>query len=355
MLKFFAVILALNCLQSTYAVDKGIVSQRLGVIGDYLVTSVGIGNPTQYFDLYLDTKDDKMVVLDSKTANANIDYAYDYIKNLFVPEASNTLNITTNICRRGYQTGSYVYNVDGLYARDIITLGENQFEKLVRFCDLNKPRDATTTSNDPISWLMGLPIDGFLGIRPGGENILEKIGLEAQQLSLYVNPKFTEPDNAGVITFGGKDTTNCKTFNSFPSDDYDTWRVWVTQASFNSKTTKGVFSARFDLSNQTLVVPKDVYSSITSYFGGSTSNIYCSSYKNAPDMAVTIYGKDYSFPVSSVLKPMSYNSGYCQLDLSYSAATDDDQFVLNRNILNKYCLFFDFDDAIIGLAEINTK
>jgi len=355
MLKFFAVILALSSLQLSYAVDKGIVTQKLGVIGDYLITSVGIGNPTQYFDLYLDTKDDKLVVLDSKTSNANVDYSYDYIKNLFVPEASNTLNITTNICRRGYQSGSSVYNVDGVYARDVITLGDNQFDNLVRFCDLNKPRTDTSTSSDPISWLMYLPIDGFLGIRPGGENILEKIGLGSKQLSLYVNSKFTEPDDAGVITFGGKDTTNCKTFNTFPSDDYDTWRVWVTQANFNSKTTKGVFSARFDLSNKTLIVPKDVYTSITSYFGGSTSSISCNTYKNAPDMSLSIYGKDYQFPISSILKPMTYNSGYCQLDLSYSTATDDDQFVLNRSILNKYCLFFDFDDAIIGLAELSAK
>jgi len=355
MLKFCAVILALTCISLIDAGDSKVVSQKLGVIGDYLVTSVGIGSPTQYFDLYVDTSDDKLVVLDSATSDSGLDYNYDYIKNLFVPEASNTLNITSNICRRGYQSGSYVYNVDGVYATDILTLGDQQFSgKPVRFCDLNKPRDYTSTSSDPISWLMYLPIDGFLGVRPGGEDVLQKIGLSSRQLSFYVNSKFTEQDDAGVLTVGGQDTTNCGTFRTFPSDDYDTWRVWVTELTFNSKSTKGVFSARFDLSNKTLVVPKDMYQSITSYFGGSTSSIYCASYKNAPDMTLNIYGKDYNFPVSTVLKPMQYSSGYCQLDVSSSSSTDDNQIVLNRYFLNKYCLFFDFDDATIGLADIKS-
>lgn len=72
---------------SCYAVDKTTVSQRLGVLGDYLVTSVGIGSkPPQFFDLFLDSSDDKLVVLDANTASADLDFNYDYIKNLFTPQ-----------------------------------------------------------------------------------------------------------------------------------------------------------------------------------------------------------------------------------------------------------------------------
>jgi hypothetical protein len=105
--------------------------------------------------------------------------------------------------------------------------------------------------------------------------------------------KSTEPDNAGTITFGGPDTNNCGTFRTFPSDDFDSWRAWVTQVSFNSKVMKGTFSARFELHNQTLLVPGIIYNAITSYFGNTKTNIVCSNYQNAPDMALNIYGKDY--------------------------------------------------------------
>lgn len=356
MLKFCVLLLTLSLLPSSNAGNNGVISQKLAIGGDYLTTSVGIGSPTQYFYLYLDTSDDKLVVLDLATSDSELDYNYNYIKNLFTPEASNTLNLTTNVCRRGYQSGTYVYNADGVFALDEVSLGGKKFTgKLVRFCDLNKPRDYTSMANDPLSWLMYLPIDGFLGIRPGGEDILEKIGLPSRQLSIYVNPKWVEQDDAGVITFGGKDTKNCGVFRTFPSEDYDTWRVWVTQLNFNSKTTTGVFSARFDLSNKTLVVPKDVYNSITTYFGGLTSNIYCASYKTVPDMTINIYGKDYSFPISSVFKTMQHNSGYCQLDISSSSSTDEDQIVLNRYLLNKYCLFLDYEEITIGLADIKTS
>jgi hypothetical protein len=52
----------------------------------FLITFSNSQIPAQYFDLYLDTNDDKLVVFDTQTFNADFDYQYDYIKNLFVPE-----------------------------------------------------------------------------------------------------------------------------------------------------------------------------------------------------------------------------------------------------------------------------
>jgi hypothetical protein len=65
-----------------YAFHK---SNRL-LPGDYLMTSVAIGDPPQYFDLFLDVLDDKLVIVDQSSADPDLDYQYNYIKNLFVPE-----------------------------------------------------------------------------------------------------------------------------------------------------------------------------------------------------------------------------------------------------------------------------
>lgn len=103
------------------AAEQKTISQPLILNGDYLVTSVGIGNPAQYFDLFLDIDDDKVLVMDTNTANPKLDYQYPYIKNLFEPTNSNTLNLTQNVCRRGYYDTSIHY-VDGVYANDVITV-----------------------------------------------------------------------------------------------------------------------------------------------------------------------------------------------------------------------------------------
>jgi hypothetical protein len=178
-----------------------------------------------------------------------------------------------------------------------------------------------------------------------------------------------EPDNAGFVTFGGPDTKNCKSFRNFPAEDYDTWRTWVTQVrilqtlqqfisfqvSFNSKDSKGTYLTRFELHNKTLVLPKATYSQITSYFGGQTSNIACSSYKNIPDITLNVYGRDYTYPLSRQFKPMSGNSYYCRIDIDSSDDSDEDQIILNRYIFDKYCVLFDFDNALIGMADLTSK
>ncbi|KAI6189434.1 Aspartic protease 1 [Aphelenchoides bicaudatus] len=337
------------------ATEVDTVTQPLSLLGDFLTTSVGIGSPPQYFDLFLDTSDDKLVIADTQTSNPGLDYQYNYIKNLFVPESSNTLNQSQNICRRGYRDGTSVSRIDGIYATDLITIGGNTFQKEVRFCELNHPRSASDISSDPNRWFQNMPIDGFLGLRPGGEDILQKIGLE-RQISFIINSgEPTEPDAAGLITFGGQDTKNCKSFRTFPSNDFDTWRAWISQTTFNGKTSVGVYSTRFEFHNKTLIVPKDVYNQIVLYFGNQVSNIPCSSYKNIPDLTLSIYGRDYAYPISRIFKQSGSSTYYCKIDIDSSDDSSDDQIVLNRYLFDKYCLYLDFDDGIIGLADVNSS
>lgn len=118
--------------------------------------------------------------------------------------------------------------------------------------------------------------------------------------------------------------------------------------TFNSKTIKGTYSTRFEFHNKTLIVPQEIYSTITGYFGG-VSNINCQSHNNAPDMVMTIYNKDYKFPISSLLKQVP-GSTFCKLDLETSSTADNDQLVLNRHILDRYCVLLDFENGEIGFA-----
>jgi len=331
------------------------VSQPLGVIGDYLTTSVGVGDPPQYFELFLDSNSDKLSIFDVKTFNEKIDYQYDYVKNLFVPEASETLELSESLCRLSYQEGGNNYHVSGVYGKDLITLGGQTFkDKKARFCDLNEVRDATSTSSDKIKWAMDKPIDGFLGIKPGGEEILTKIGLPANQLTFYMDSNAKESDNAGIVTFGGKDTANCGTFRSFESEDSDSLTAWVTKISFNNNKFEGLYSARFDFTNKTLVVPSDVYNAFARYFGNQMSSVFCSSYPHIPDLTLTIYGKEYKIPMQNILTPNSMPNR-CSVSLTRASSSDEDQIVLNRYVLDNYCLHFDYAESLIGLADVKKK
>lgn len=65
-------------------------------------------------------------------------------------------------------------------------LGGNTYDKSVRFCEINSERTATDTSSDKMNWLEKMPFDGFLGLKPGGEDILEKVGFDSRQITFTV-------------------------------------------------------------------------------------------------------------------------------------------------------------------------
>ncbi|KAI6217739.1 hypothetical protein M3Y99_01751000 [Aphelenchoides fujianensis] len=283
-----------------------------------------------------------------------VGYAANFLTtSLFLPEASMSVNLTEELCRERYRISSNVYTADGQYAEDVLTLGGQEFDGFVRFCDLQTDRSqAQSTSDDPVNWFMKLPIDGFFGLKPGGENAFQRMLPKGRQLTVWIDQKSTEPDNAGVITFGGKDESHCKTYKTFPSEDSDRFSAWISKATFNSNTYKNTYSGVFSLQNGTLLVPYEIYSDVYSYFGGQLTYFYCSNYQNPPDLKVTIYGKEYTISLKSLISPYSSSSSsYCSIDLSYSDTDAEDQFVLNRAILNNYCLYLDYDNSIVGLAE----
>jgi hypothetical protein len=125
------------------------------------------------------------------------------------------------------------------------------------------------------------------------------------------------------------------------------------RVTFNGVQEGGTYSTLFDLSNNKLVVPKDVYNDIAYYFGGKASYIYCSDFTSVPDLQLNIYGKTYALPIKQYLVPEESNPTYCDLQITYANEDDEDQFVIGRHFLKKYCLFLDYDESVIGLAEAN--
>ncbi|KAI6171100.1 hypothetical protein M3Y97_01087100 [Aphelenchoides bicaudatus] len=335
-----------------------LLTQKLGISGNFLTTSVGIGTPPQFFELGIVLSSDKSLILDVATADPANDFNYNYIKELFTPEISDSLNVTNLICRKQYvDSNGHTFKSDGHYVDDLITLDGTQFSEGVRFCDLDTPRTADTATDDALNWFMVLPVDGFLGLAPGRENIFERAdGLDLNEISLFVDTNSVEPDNSGVITFGGKDTTHCKAFYTFESEDRDSWTTFTSQADFGTHTMKGIYSTVFDLSAEYLVLPSDVYTVVTNYFGGQTSYITCSNYPTIPDLKLTIYGKQYNISIQPYfVKQTGSSDYYCKLNIGSSDSDDDAQIVLGRHLLDNYCFYIDYEDSIIGLAEFVKK
>ncbi|KAI6199087.1 hypothetical protein M3Y96_00589300 [Aphelenchoides besseyi] len=329
---------------------SGPTSQPLGYAGNYLTTSVGIGQPPQFFDLAISFSSDKFFVLDRSTSDPDLDYKYNYVKSLYLPEASETVNMTRDFCKERYKISSSIYTAQGVYAHDLITLGGQQYDNLVRFCDLNAERTTSTSSNDPLNWLMKLPVDGFFGLKPGGENAFEKaITRDTAEISLFINNKSTESDNAGTITFGGKDNDNCKNFFTFPSEDSDSLTTWISKMSFNFQNYQGYYSAVFNTRNDTLVVPYDVYQGISNYFDGQMTYFYCTNYQDPPDLLLTLYGHDFKLSIKNQI--IVYSGSYCQVNIGCASSSDEHQLVISRAILDNYCLYFDYQEALIGLSE----
>lgn len=98
-------------------------------------------------------------------------------------------------------------------------------------------------------------------------------------------------------------------------------------------------------------MPKTTYDQVVDYFGGKTYQIYCSSYTNIPNITLNIYGRDYSYPLTrQFIKTSDY---YCKIDIVQASDSSEDQLVLNRYILDQYCLLFDYDNGVIALGDVN--
>lgn len=99
--RFYAMnILAIGLIGYLTCVDAK-SQQTLGISGQYLITSIGLGNPSkplaalisyisvclvQYFDLAIELLNDQLVVVDQRTQDLDLDYQYDYVKALFASE-----------------------------------------------------------------------------------------------------------------------------------------------------------------------------------------------------------------------------------------------------------------------------
>lgn len=129
--------------------------------------------------------------------------------------------------------------------------------------------------------------------------------------------------------------------------------VTVFRTSFNGVGESVTYTALFDLTYNGLVVPKDVYDDIAYYFNNQPTSFSCTSsqYSNPPDLVVNFYGASYSISIKELVVDTD-NDGRCRVLMKQAASTDEYQFVFGRSILNKYCLFLDYDNARIGLSEM---
>jgi hypothetical protein len=107
----------------------------------------------------------------------------------------------------------------------------------------------------------------------------------------------------------------------------------------------------FDFNYDGYIVPKDVYNDIAYYFNNKPNSFYCPSYTNPPDLTINFYGTSYKISIKELIVDTD-GDNYCRLKLLASDAADEYQFVLGRNFLNKYCLYLNYDESVIGLADM---
>lgn len=111
--------------------SSSLLQQKLSISNDFLVTSIGVGQPgkfskkcflillVQNFDLALELDESKLIVVDRASVDDSIDYQYDYIKMLYDPIDSNTAKLTDYACRHQYSSGQ---TAKGIYAADVLTV-----------------------------------------------------------------------------------------------------------------------------------------------------------------------------------------------------------------------------------------
>lgn len=268
------------------------------------------------------------------------------IHNLFGPDDSTTLNVTTNKWSLSYGTGS----VSGVTVNDNV--------KFANF-SINMGFGMATTASDDFN---NYPMDGILGLGRAASNelgvptVMENLktqGKLAQNvLGIHIN---RGADNAkdGEIVFGGVNTAKYTGNISYTkTSNPNAWQIPVQDAYVNnSPCGLAGKSAIIDTGTSYILMPPPDAKKLHSLIPGSVNNgeVYSVPCDSKAVVQVSFSGVKYEIsPQDYVMKPTTGNM--CSSNIVGHQAFGPDDWILGDVFLKNVYAVFDFDQGRIGFA-----
>lgn len=268
------------------------------------------------------------------------------IHNLFGPEDSTTLNVTTDDWSLSYGTGT----VSGVVASDTVTFANFSMDMGFGL--------ASVASDD----FNNYPMDGILGLGRATSNelgvptvmdVLMKQGkLEQNIVGIHIN-RASDNTKDGEITFGGVDTGKFSGEIGYTKvSNVAAWEIPVDDAFVNGNACGfSSKSAIIDTGTSYILMPPSDAAKVHSLIPGSagsgeTYTVPCGSTAN---VQVSFSGVKYSIsPKDYVGKTTSGST--CNSNIIGHQAFGSNDWILGDVFLKNVYVVFDYDQAQIGFG-----
>jgi len=313
-----------------------------------------LGTPPQTFTIVLDTGSSNLWVIDVKcTTQACKGYPDSgFTKHLFDSSKSSTFQNNGQAFAIQYGSGS----CSGALASDTLTFGGLTVG------------NQTFGLSENIAEVFGYqPVDGILGLGwpalavdhvvPPIQNVLPQ--LDAQVFTVWLDRKLelSQGGNAGLITYGALDTTNCDsnyvytklsslTYWQFPIDSF-------AVGTYSNARTAQVIS---DTGTSWLGAPQSDVNGIVRQTNAQydfINGVYetdCSS-TSLPDLVFTIGGVKYNIPQVEYLLDLGLGNGQCVITaFSMSGGGFGPSWILGDTFIRTYCNAYDVGNQQIGFS-----
>ncbi|CAJ0588958.1 unnamed protein product [Cylicocyclus nassatus] len=323
---------------------------------DFYLGNVTLGTPPQTTTLVLDTGSSNLWVIDAacKTAACNGEPNSGYTKHKFDTTKSSTFKKETRTFSIQYGSGS----CNGYLGTDTITMGgltvkTQEFGVATHLAEV--------FGYQPVDGILGLgwPALAVDAVVPPMQNLLST--LDQPLFTVWMDRKLTlsSGGNAGLITYGAIDTTNCqKQVNYVPLSAETYWQFPITGFSIGGFSENKRDQVISDTGTSWIGAPTSVINGIVKQTGAVYDNlnelytVACSAQKTLPDLVFTINGVTYNVPSVEYVLDLQLGNGKCALTFfSMGAGGFGPTWILGDTWIRTYCNIYDIGQKRIGFAK----
>uniref|UniRef100_A0A914E2G5 Peptidase A1 domain-containing protein n=1 Tax=Acrobeloides nanus TaxID=290746 RepID=A0A914E2G5_9BILA len=321
------------------APTKQIIQSTIGATEPGLfVVNVTIGTPKQQFIVQLSIQNNGLYIQDKSCSN--------YCNHTFDSSKSSTYRFVSQ-----NTSGDYNYTI----GQDIVNLGLSP--NLL-------PIPNTIFEQDTISYYA----DGVLGLGLGNTGGLGLIGnnlpilvnaynqgvVDQPIYTIYVRKNIQNGD-AGVITYGGVDSTNCGSMIAYqPLANYENYIIEFSDISYGSYANSSTYTTIVDSTYDGISGPASVIDSMAKVVGATPNQIYyyqvdCD--KKLPSFTFMIGGKQYTIDSNHQIGAKNTKFPLTNMcEWKFFRYSEDGLWMFGGPFAKSYCNIYDPGNKRVGFA-----
>jgi hypothetical protein len=323
---------------------------------DFYLSNITLGTPPQTFTIVPDTGSSNLWVIDANKCKTQACKGYPqsgYKKHLFDSTKSSTYKADGQAFSIQYGSGS----CNGVLGVDVVAFATLSYAT-------QKFGLASTIADvfgyQPIDGIMGLgwPSLAVDNVVPPMQNLMPSLDKPLFTVWMDRKKQISMGGNAGLITYGALDMTNCPgtpAYVKLSSMTY--WQFAIdafTVGTYNNAKSQQVIS---DTGTSWLGGPGAAINAIVSQTGATydfENGVYtvpCTK-TGLPDLVFTIGGMKYNIPAVEYVLDLELGGGNCALTMfDMDGAGFGPQWILGDTFIRTYCNVYDIGGQQIGFVK----